>query len=618
MLSITQLTKTFGTRILFNNVNFQINSGEKIGLVGRNGSGKTTLFKIILGEEEYDAGEINKSKNYKVGYVSQHLHFTKNTVREEGALGLPQNSQDDLWILDKYLFGLGFDKELLNLNPKELSGGFQIRLNMVKALLKNPDLLLLDEPTNYLDITSIRWLIQFLKTWKGELFLITHDRGFMDEIVNHTMIIHRYKIRKMKGNTDKLYEQIAQEEEVYERQRINDEKKEKNLQIFINRFRAKARLAGLVQSRIKELEKKEKKEKLEKIKILDFQFKYDEFKTQNLMHAYNLKFSYDNEIELLKGVSLNIHKNDRIAVVGPNGKGKSTFLKVLTENLKPQSGEIKKHNNLKIGYYAQTNTSNLHPDHTVEEEIALENQENDNQTTRGICGAMLFEQEDALKKIKVLSGGEKSRVLLGKILAKPVNLLMLDEPTNHLDMEANDALLAAIDNFDGAVLFVTHNEMFLNILATKLVVFDNDQVRVFEGTYHEFINKIGWASEKDVNEKKPDDIKTNPINYIDKKELRKKRAIITEEKSRTVKPLEEKYHHLERIIKLHETELKKCENEIIEASKEKNGEKIKNLSKKIHELEKTISDQYKVLEVVMEEFEKASKIIEKKLEELEG
>lgn len=614
MLSVIQLTKTFGKRTLFNSINFQINPGEKIGLVGRNGNGKTTLFRIITGEEEFDSGEINKSKNYKIGYVSQSLNFEKKTVIDEGALGLPKENQNDLWLLEKFLFGLGFSKDMLNINPNQLSGGYQIRLNLVKTLLGNPDLLLLDEPTNFLDITSIRWLIQYLKNWKNDLFLITHDRNFMDEIVTHTMIIHRNKIKKIAGQTDKLYEQIAQEEEVYERQRINDEKKEKNLKIFINRFRAKARLAGLVQSRIKELEKKEKKEKLEKVKLLDFQFKYDELKAHILMQAGKLKFSYDKINELLKGVSLNIYKNDRIAVIGPNGRGKSTLLKILTEKLLPQSGEIKKHNNLKIGYYAQTNNTDLHDEHTVEDEISLENPENDNQTVRGICGAMLFEQDDALKKIKILSGGEKSRVLLGKILAKPVNLLILDEPTNHLDMEACDALLAALDNFEGAVIIVTHNEMFLNMLATRLIIFDNDEVKVFEGIYHEFMSQLGWSSEKEskqiINKKNESNVSFN------KKELRKKRAAILEEKSKTVKPLEEKYNEIEKKIKQHEEELARYEHEIIEASKEKNGAKIELLSKKCHELERGISKYYNELEKVMIQFDEATRIIENKLAEI--
>ena len=616
MLSVNHLTKTFGSRTLFDNISFQINPGEKIGLVGRNGNGKTTLFKIITGKEEFDSGEINKSKNYKIGYVSQNINFKENTVLTEGSLGLPKENKHDTWLLEKYLFGLGFNKNMLNINPNQLSGGFQIRLNLVKTLLKNPDLLLLDEPTNFLDITSIRWLIQYLKSWKEELFLITHDRSFMDEIVTHTMIIHRNKIKKISGQTDKLYEQIAQEEEVYERQRINDEKKEKNLKIFINRFRAKARLAGLVQSRIKELEKKEKKDKLEKIKLLDFQFKYQEFKAQILMQANNLKFSYDQKNELLKGISFNIHNKDRIAVIGPNGKGKSTLLKLLTDNLQLQSGKIKKHNNLKLGYYAQTNSIDLHDENSVEEEIALENPENDTQTVRGICGAMLFEQDDTLKKIKILSGGEKSRVLLGKILAMPANLLILDEPTNHLDMEACDALLAALDNFEGAVIIVTHNELFLNMLAERLIVFDNDEVKIFEDTYHEFMNKIGWNTEKEENKKKLNTNQTESNIQINKKELRKKRALILEEKSKTVKPLEEKYLKIEKMIKNNEAELSKCENEIIEASKHGNGIKIESLSKRCHELEKEISKHYKELELVMEQFDKANKIIEDKLAEI--
>jgi len=264
MVTISNLSKSFGGDEIFKNISFHINPKEKIGLVGRNGHGKTTLFKMLTNNEEVENGEISMPKNYKLGYVSQHLKFSKNNVLEEGALGLSKEHKDDTWKVEKILAGLGFSTEDMNKNPNDFSGGYQVRLNLGKILVSEPNLLLLDEPTNYLDVVSIRWLAQFLKQWPNELVLITHDRFFMDSITTHTVGIHRKISRKVKGNTNKLYQQIIKEEEIYEKTRLNDEKKRKETEIFIDRFRAKARLAGMVQSRVKALEKQEKLSKMEK------------------------------------------------------------------------------------------------------------------------------------------------------------------------------------------------------------------------------------------------------------------------------------------------------------------------------------------------------------------
>jgi len=600
MIQVENLTKSYGSKILFENISFQINASEKLGLVGRNGLGKTTLFKIITGIEEYDAGSIIIPKKYRLGYVKQNLDFKKQNVLDEAALGLPEGHKHDVWIAEKTLAGLGFDNNLMSLNPQLLSGGFKVRLNLAKTLISEPNLLLLDEPTNYLDITSIRWLIDFLRNWKGELFLITHDRGFMDKVVSHTMVIHRQNIKKIKGDTEKLYLQIAKEEEIYEKQRINDEKKQKQMEKYITRFRAKARLAGLIQSRIKMLAKQEKLDKLENIKDLDFIFDYEPLKADTFMNVSNLAFYYENDKILLKNLSINIGKNDRIAVVGPNGRGKSTLLRILNGDLNPKSGNITKHNLLKTGYFGQTDRRQLHDENTIEKEIMLSGHDVTAQKARNICGALLFEENDALKKIKVLSGGEKSRVLLGKIIAKPINILILDEPTNHLDMESCDALLGAIDNFDGAVIIVTHNEMFLHAIAKRLIVFDGGEVNVFEGSYEEFLDKIGWLEEKiDIKDKE----NNNKLEY-NKKELRKKRAKIIEEKSKILKPVEDKYHYLEKQINDMETKYKSLEEELIEASKKGNGLLIEEISKKIHSLENEINDSYNKLEPIMDEYEK--------------
>jgi len=324
--------------------------------------------------------------------------------------------------------------------------------------------------------------------------LITHDRTFMDKVVTHIMGIHRRNLRKISGNTDKYYDQIAQDEEVFEKTRINDERRRKEIQQFITRFRAKARLANLVQSRIKTLKKMEKKNKLEELKLLDFSFRSSPFPGKQILTCRELAFGYNEQNPLIKNFNVGIGAGERVCVVGKNGKGKTTLLKLLAGKLSPQLGQIVYHPATVSGFFEQTNINSLVDSRTVEEEILYSHPDVDRQQARNICGAMMFSGDEALKKISVLSGGEKSRVMLGKLLATPVNLLLLDEPTNHLDMESCDALLAALDLFEGTVIMVTHNEMFLHALADKLIVFQNDEIDIFNGRYQEFLEKGGWQN----------------------------------------------------------------------------------------------------------------------------
>ncbi|MGD9244194.1 MAG: ABC-F family ATP-binding cassette domain-containing protein, partial [Desulfobacterales bacterium] len=483
MIGVENLHKSFGSQILFEGTGFKLNPKERIGLVGLNGHGKTTLFRIIIGEEPPDSGTISIPKHYRIGYVRQDLDFTKDTVIKEVMTGLAAQESGHYWKVEKILMGLGFNKEDMQRHPLDFSGGFQVRLNLAKVLVSEPDLLLLDEPTNYLDITSIRWVERFLMNWPREMMLITHNRGLMDKLVTHTMGIYRKKLRKISGNTKKFYSQIAQEEEVHEKTRIKDERRRKEVEQFIERFRAKARLANLVQSRIKTLSKIGKKEKLERLKALDFAFRSRSFLGKHVLSVRDLSFSYDSRKPLIKNFNMTIGAGERICVVGKNGKGKTTLLRLLAGVLKSKSGDIVLNPAVRKGFFEQTHIQNLVHTQTVEEEILYSHSDVDRQQARNICGAMLFDGDKALKKIGVLSGGEKSRVLLGKLLTTPVNLLLLDEPTNHLDLESCDALLAAIDSFEGTVVMVTHNEMFLKTLAERLVVFHNDEIFIFEGGY---------------------------------------------------------------------------------------------------------------------------------------
>ncbi len=336
MLQITNIEKSYGKQLLFDSVNLTVNPGERVGLVGRNGHGKTTLFRLILGEEHAESGLIKVPNGYTIGHLSQHINFTEDTVIKEACLSLPENEDhiDETYKAEAILFGLGFTAEDMDKDPASLSGGYQVRLNLTKVLVSEPNLLLLDEPTNYLDIISVRWLTQFLRAWRSELIIITHDRDFMDSVTTHTMCIHRNKIRKVAGSTEKLYAQILLEEEVYEKTRQNDDKKRKEAEAFINRFRASATKAKAVQSRIKAFEKREKFDKLEEIKTLDFSFRSAPFAAKWLLTAEDLSFSFTPDgPKLIDGISFGVAKKDRIAVIGKNGKGKTTLLNLLANEM---------------------------------------------------------------------------------------------------------------------------------------------------------------------------------------------------------------------------------------------------------------------------------------------
>jgi len=496
MIKITGLNKTFGGQVLFDDLNLSVNRGERIGLVGRNGHGKTTLFQMIIGNVEKNSGSITVPKNYRIGYLEQHLHFTKPTVLEECSLGLPAGEEYETWKVEKILSGLGFSNEDMERDPSEFSGGYQIRMNLAKLLVSEPDMLMLDEPNNYLDIVAIRWLEDFLKSWAGEFILITHDRSFMDSVCTHIAAIHRTKARKVEGDTEKLYTMINQEEELYEKTRLNEAKKRRQEEIFIAKFKAKASFASRTQSRVKKLEKQGEMKTLEVIEDLDLYFNSAHFAAGQMMSADDISFSYDGkEPFLIKNFSIAVGKRDRICIIGKNGKGKSTLIKLLAGELQPVSGSVRKHTSLLEAYFGQTNKLDLNENRAVFEEIKSADKSCNEFKARSIAGGLMFPGDNALKKIKVLSGGEKSRVLLGKILVTPCHLLFLDEPTNHLDMQSCDSLIEAIDDFDGSVIMVTHNEMHLRSVATKLIVFDNNKVSIYPGTYDEFLEDVGWADE---------------------------------------------------------------------------------------------------------------------------
>ncbi len=599
MLTVSGLRKSYGKQVLFEDVSFQVAPGERVGLVGRNGHGKTTLFRILLGEESADEGAITVPSGHRIGHLAQRLEFPRPTVLEEAASALPcrEDGTDETYKARAVLAGLGFDEADFARPPAELSGGFQVRLNLARVLVSAPDLLLLDEPTNYLDIVSIRWLRRFLCAWKGALVLITHDRDFMDSVTTHTMAIHRCRVRKLQGGTEKLYGQILQEEMIHEQTRANDERRRKEAEVFISRFRAQATKAKAVQSRIKLLARHERLEKLSEIRDLDFRFNEAPFVGKWMLEARGLSFRYDPARPLIEGFSLSVARGDRVAVVGPNGKGKTTLLRLLAGELSPASGAVKPSANVKIGYFGQTNVDRLQPGFSIEEEVRQGNPSLTRTQVRNLCGAMMFGGDAAEKRISVLSGGERSRVLLAKILASPVNLLLLDEPTNHLDQESVDAFLEALDAFEGAVVIVTHVERVLSALATRLVVFDGGKTELFEGGYADFLERVGWSAEgaESVSARPERGAREN------RRDQRRRRAEFVERRSRELGSLRGAIGEVEAEIVSLEERVSRDEAAIVEASVRNDGPAIREASLSVATARRRIEALYDRLSVLGDE-----------------
>jgi ATP-binding cassette subfamily F protein 3 len=520
MIQLENISLSYSGIPLLENVSFSIGKKERAGLVGRNGAGKSTLFRMLMGAEKPDSGTINIAKGYRIGWLQQHINFTMPTVLEETALGLPLDEQCDLYKAEKMLIGLGFSEIDFDKSPKDLSGGYQLRVNLAKLLLSEPDCLLLDEPTNYLDILSMRFLSKVLARWQGELIIISHDREFMDSITTHTLGIVRKRVKKIAGSSINFYTKIAEEEEIHEKTKINLDKKKAHLQSFIDRFGAKATKAKQAGARKKALDKIPALEALKSLYNLDFEFRIKPLPGEKLGEIKNVSFGY-SEKNIIKEFSLLLEAGDRIAIIGKNGYGKSTLLKLIAKELKPKSGSISYAEQIEIGYFGQTNIERLHKDLTIEEEIKLANPKLSYSDVKAIAGQMLFSGELSEKKISVLSGGEKSRVLLGKIISNPCNFLLLDEPTHHLDVESIEALIDALNDFPETFMIVTHSELILKRLELdKLIICHEDRQEIFLGNYSEFLEKQGWEEEKPQKKSpKPKEIKETHKPTISDKEI---------------------------------------------------------------------------------------------------
>jgi len=609
MIQLQNISKNFASQELFNNLNFKLNARNRMGLVGRNGSGKSTLFKLILGEETADNGEVIIPKNYKIGTLKQHLVFSEKTLREEAALALEEDMQYDVYRVEKILFGLGFVQEDLEKDPLSFSGGYQIRINLAKLLVTEPNLLLLDEPTNYLDIVSLRWLKNFLRAFEGELILITHNRDFMDSVCTHTMGLVRKNIETIEGNTHKFYEQLASNDELFTKHKIAQDKKVKELEEFIAKNKARASTASLAQSKVKQLEKMDRLSDLAFDNTLAFDFNFKETPSKVMLEVADVSFGYNPEHILFQDISFSIKRGECIGIIGKNGKGKSTLLNTLAGELKQLSGTVNSHPSVEFAHFGQTNIARLHPNATVTDEIHSANTKLPTQAIRSIAGAMMFSGDSADKKVSLLSGGEKSRVMLGQILAREVNLLFLDEPTNHLDMESIEALTEAIINFDGAVIIVTHSEELLRRVCDRLIIFAKDGAEYFDSGYDDFLSKIGWEEQV---EEKVEKIAPKSNN----KESKKLKAELVRERNKISSPLKKKVDKLETKIMDIEELLSVHHKELIEASNAGDSASLMELSKTVSKEEHEVEELFEELEVVQDELDALTLEYEEKIEKL--
>lgn len=636
ILSCNNLTKSFGVESILENISFTVNEGDKIGVIGVNGTGKTTLFKIISGIYGYDSGEIYTSKDCEIGYLEQNTNFySDNTIFTEvlevfsdlikmeedlrkmeceiSDKSSETNSPDLQKLMDNYshklelfqnsngygykseakgvLKGLGFNDEELEKPIKILSGGEKTRVLLAKLLLKKPTLLLLDEPTNHLDSDALEWLELFLKQYKGTVILISHDRYFLDQSVNRIFEIHNKKLKAYNGNYSYYVEKSAIDKEI-ERKTYEDQQKEiKKQEESIERLKAYGREKHLKRARSKEkalskievLDKPDGERKRAKIKFIPAVESGND-----VLAVRDVEMSFPDKV-LFKDLNLDIYRGEKVALIGPNGAGKSTLFKIIMNEIQPMEGDVKFGTNVNTAYFHQEQKT-LNLKNSVIDEIWDANPHLTQTEVRNMLGAFLFENEDVFKKISSLSGGERARVAILKLILSQSNFLLLDEPTNHLDIDSKEVLEEALVNYTGTIFTISHDRYFLNKVVDKILVLGENGVTEYLGNYDYYIEKKRQLSE--MNKEENTETKTKTQLKEEKRKEKEQREIERRSKNK-IKKLEDDIEQTEK--KIAGLDMMLCQEEIYS-----NPEKSKEVNLEKAELEDKLASLYEKWEQIME------------------
>ncbi len=593
MISINNLTFEIGSRALYDEANWHIKQGDKVGLIGANGTGKSTLLRLIVGQYTPTSGSISMAKDLKIGYLNQDLlsyHSDKSILHVameaferqnqlhaeiEELLGkLETDYSDDILnklsdkqvefeALDGYniefkaheiLAGLGFSEAEQKRPLATFSGGWRMRVMLARILLQTPDILLLDEPTNHMDLPSIKWLENYLQSFDGAIVIVSHDRYFLDRIIKKTVESRKGKLTLYAGNYSFYLEEKELRNELQANQFKNQQAKIKQEERLIERFRAKASKAKMAQSRIKALDRLERIDDVDDDNpTVNFSFKFSKPSGRHVVTLENISKSYPN-LEILKNTSAIIEKGDKIALIGANGKGKSTLLRIVADADHEFDGKAEQGHNVSQTFFAQHQLEALHLENSILAELQAFAPKHTETELRSILGCFLFTGDDAFKKIKVLSGGEKSRVALAKALTADANFLALDEPTNHLDMQSVNILIQALQQYEGTFIVVSHDRYFLDNVANKIWYIEDKQIKEYPGTYQEYEE---WAAKRIVKtegktEKKA---KEEPKAKKEKQPLTEDKTRLLSRKNKELMAFEQKIEEQEILVKTLESKL---------------------------------------------------------------
>jgi ATP-binding cassette subfamily F protein 3 len=607
LVAVLNVNLTVSGKELFREVTFQVEPGERIGLVGPNGAGKTTLLRLLHGEIAPDSGDIRTAKGTQIGYLPQDVHETlsgnllqslldsvplRRDLKQEMAgieRSLNVHSDQEVQarmaarladihqhlndldvqfprhVAEKILAGLGFQPDDLDRPISSLSGGWKMRVALGSLLYRNPDLLLLDEPTNHLDFPSVRWLEEFLENFKGAIILVCHDRDFLNRQIHRTISFEPEGMRFYSGNYD-FYVTVREEERrTLEAKARNQEQKVKEAQRFVERFKAKSSKARQAQSKIKLIKKIELIKTHERQKTIQFSFPRVTRSGRDVVTIEGICKSFSSRA-LYKNLRLRVIRGDRVAIIGPNGAGKTTLLRMVAGELAPDEGQIILGHGVTMSYYAQHHSEMLDPKKTILEEVYQAVPHESISFVRGICGAFLFSGADVDKAVGVLSGGEKARVSLAKILIKPGNLMIMDEPTNHLDIISSEILIDALDDYNGTLLFVSHNLSFVNRLATKVWDIRDRTIVDYPGTLIEYEHHLSLNNDSTPSRATPPterdqkDVPRIPFQGSQsRKTARREKAERRSRIAAVLKPIQERLRALEQ--RIDDTEKRKAELE---------------------------------------------------------